>query len=310
MPEQCKIPNCQNDVDQMYKLDSHQEFGVVMCKECLDKARVYKCIPDSVLSGGWETMETDEPEDDNTEEVETVEPEKLTQEQKLKIAELKADYGYDTETATKVLFGDDVEVKTVECKQVEAIQEVKPIPQGYVPNLTIPDVKMYLCPLASDQEAYVFLELCKARNLNPFTNEVYLIKYNATDKAQTVVGKETFSRRAEQHPEYDGCEAGIIVKNAAGEIERREGTFYITDEETLLGGWAKVYRKDRSRPFVSEVSLHEYIQRKKDGTVNKMWSTKTATQIRKVSYVQAHREAFPSEFGGLYDRSELDINEG
>lgn len=226
--------------------------------------------------------------------------EDFTTEQKLKIVELKNDYGYDTKTAIKVMNG---------CKTVAARQnKPRKIPIGYVPKLSIDDGKMYLCPKATDQEAHVFLELCQARNLNPFTNEVYLVKYKDSVPAQTIVGKETFTRRAELNPMFDGFEAGIIVMNAAGTIERREGTFYIPDEEQIVGGWAKVYRKDRSRPFVSEVALHEYIQYTKEGEITSFWK-KTGTLIRKVPLVQALRKAFPGEFGGLYDRSELDTGE-
>lgn len=232
-------------------------------------------------------------------EAETVEHEELTQEEKLKVAEMVQDNGYDKETATSIVKGEfKHESKTPAT-----------IPKGYVPKLNIQDVKMYLCPLATDQEAYVFLELCKARGLNPFTNEVYLIKYKEGDKAQAVVGKETFTRKAEQNPFFAGFEGGIIIRNEAGQVERREGTFYIDDEE-VLGGWAKVHRNDKEYPFVSEVPLKEYMQYKKDGTPNKFWATKTATMIRKVALMQALREAFPSEFGGLYERSEIDAYEG
>jgi len=226
---------------------------------------------------------------------EVVEPEELTQEEKLKVAEMVQENGYDKETAVSIVKGN---VK-------HENKAPATIPKGYVPKLNIEDVKMYLCPKATDQEAYVFLELCKARGLNPFTNEVYLIKYNEKDTAQAVVGKETFTRKAEQNPYFAGFEAGIIVRNEAGEMERRPGTFYI-DGETLLGGWARVHRNDKEYPFTDEVALKEYVQVTRDGTPNKFWRTKPGTMIRKVAMCHALREAFPSEFGGLYDQSELD----
>jgi phage recombination protein Bet len=172
-----------------------------------------------------------------------------------------------------------------------------------VQDLSLKEIKEYICKEATDQEAYMFLMLCKARNLNPFTGEVFLVKYG-NQKAQTVVGKETFTRRAELNPNFDGFEAGIIIRNEDGELERRPGTFRLK-EETLLGGWARVYRKDRALPFVSEVSLDEYIGKKGTGEVNQMWSSKAATMVRKVALVQSLREAFPSEFSGLYDAAEF-----
>lgn len=162
--------------------------------------------------------------------------------------------------------------------------------------LTQDEIKNYLCPTATDQEAYMFLQLCQARNLNPFLNEAYLIKFG--NKATMVVGKEAYMRRAESHPEFDGFEAGIIIKNDTGVLERREGTFLMKGE-TLVGGWAKIYRKDRSKPYVSEVSLDEY------NSKQSLWISKPATMIRKVAIVQGKREAFPSEFGGMYDAAEM-----
>jgi phage recombination protein Bet len=241
------------------------------------------------------TVDENDSVPDEPVDYDVVEPEELTHEEKLKVAEMVHENGYDKETAVGIVKGN---VK-------QGNNSPATIPKGYVPKLNIEDVKMYLCPKATDQEAYVFLELCKARNLNPFTNEVYLIKYNEKDTAQAVVGKETFTRKAEQNPYFAGFEAGIIVRNEAGEMERRPGTFYI-DGETLLGGWARVYRNDKEYPFTDEVALKEYVQVTRDGTPNKFWRTKPGTMIRKVAMCHALREAFPSEFGGLYDQSELD----
>lgn len=182
-----------------------------------------------------------------------------------------------------------------------------------VSELNIGDIKKYICDKATEQEAYMFLKLCQARGLNPFTKEAYLIKYKANQPATTVVGKDAFTRRAELNPQFDGVEAGIIVRNEKGEIERREGTFFLKTEE-LLGGWAKVYRKDRAHPFVSEVSFDEYAGTKAEyvngqptgkKVLNSMWEAHGPTMIRKVPLVQSLREAFPGELGGLYDSVEI-----
>ena len=54
------------------------------------------------------------------------------------------------------------------------------------------------------------------------------------------------SRRAEAHTSYDGMEAGIIVQNEeTGGISYRQGTLKLPGE-TLVGGYAEVFRKDRS----------------------------------------------------------------
>ncbi len=173
---------------------------------------------------------------------------------------------------------------------------------AYQSELSMDIIKKYVCPTATEQEIYTFLQLCKVQHLNPFLKEVYLIKYGSAP-ATIVTGKETFTKRADKLPQYDGFKAGIIVLSG-GKVVYREGSFY-TESEHILGGWAEVYRKDRAIPFRNEVKLEEYEGKKADGTVNKMWAEKKATMIRKVPLMQSLREAFPDAFGGLYSAEEI-----
>lgn len=171
-------------------------------------------------------------------------------------------------------------------------------------TVTFDDVRNFICKEATIAECRIFLETCKQYHLNPFTKEAYLIHYDNKngDTASTIVlGKTCYMKMAEAHPQYDGFEAGIILKDdVAGEIYHREGSI-IYAGETLLGGWAKTYRKDRSRPFYEEVSFSEY------DTKKSLWVTKPATMIRKVALVHTLREAFPATFGGLIDESEVPV---
>lgn len=171
-------------------------------------------------------------------------------------------------------------------------------------TVTFDDVRNFICKEATIAECRIFLETCKQYHLNPFTKEAYLIHYDNKngDTASTIVlGKTCYMKMAEAHPQYDGFEAGLILQDdVAGEIYHREGSIIYTGE-TLLGGWAKTYRKDRSRPFYEEVSFSEY------DTKKSLWVTKPATMIRKVALVHTLREAFPATFGGLIDESEVPV---
>ena len=169
------------------------------------------------------------------------------------------------------------------------------------------DVRDFICPKATDAECKIFLETCKQYHLNPFTKEAYLIHYDNKndDTASTIVlGKNCYLQMAERHPAYDGFEAGVIVLTADGQLLNREGSIVYDGAggETLLGGWAKVYRKDRTRVSYEEVKLSEY------DTGKSLWNGKKATMIRKVALVHALREAFPSTFGALYDESEVRVD--
>ena len=171
-----------------------------------------------------------------------------------------------------------------------------------MPELSLEIIKKFICPSATDQEAYTFLQLCKAQSLNPFLREAYLIKYG-TEAASIVVGKETFTKRADRLPQYNGFKAGLILLSG-GAVIYREGSFF-TSAETLLGGWAEVYRSDRTIPYRNEVKLEEYQGKTKAGEITRMWREKPATMIRKVPLMQSLREAFPDEFGGMYGAEEI-----
>ena len=155
------------------------------------------------------------------------------------------------------------------------------------------------------QELVMFMQLCKYNALNPWLKEAYCIKYGS-QPATMVVGKEAYLKRAELNPAFDGMESGIIVlckSNNEQTIENRVGTFHLASEE-VVGGWARAWRKDRSHPVTVEVSFDEYAGRTKDGSLNSQWRSKPATMIRKVALVQALREAFPGDIGGMYTEEE------
>lgn len=149
-----------------------------------------------------------------------------------------------------------------------------------------------------------FTELCRARKLNPFLKEAYCIKYG-NQPAQIVVGKDVFLKRADAHPQYNGKETGVIVQTESGETVERHGCF-VGQKETLIGGWAKVYRKDRKYPEYMSVSFEEAAGRKSGGELNSSWKKQGATMIEKVAKVRALREAFIEEFQGMYVEEEFE----
>ncbi|HEP2044136.1 TPA: phage recombination protein Bet, partial [Streptococcus pyogenes] len=191
-------------------------------------------------------------------------------------------------------------------------------------------IRKYLDPQgkASDEELAYFIAQAKAQNLNPFTKEIYFIKYG-NQPAQVVTAKSAFEKKADTHPQFDGKEAGVIYLQD-GEIKYSKGAFIPKGAE-ILGGWAKVYRKDRTYPTETEVSFEEYdnskirarvkelTQQGKDITYPVMnsygkpigennWDTMPCVMIRKVALVSAYREAFPAELGSSYEADEIQLD--
>lgn len=177
--------------------------------------------------------------------------------------------------------------------------------QGRSIIITFDDVKRHICPKATDQEVVVFLNMAQSLNLNPWAREVYLIKYSLEEPASYVVAEESYLKAAEQCTEYEGHEAGIIVKDAAGNITQPEGTLFLGgDNVELVGGWAKVYRKDRKYPFYIAVNFKECAKFTRKGELTHFWADMPATMIRKVALSRALREAFPSRLGNMVTDAE------
>lgn len=151
---------------------------------------------------------------------------------------------------------------------------------------------------ASPQELQTLLAIVKNRSLNPFTKEVYFIKYG-NNPAQIVVSKDAFMKRAEQNQNYDGFESGVIYEDEKGELKTKKGVI-LPRKATLIGGWCEVYRKDRSRPVYREVELSAY------NTHKNWWQKAPGQMIEKVAIVAAVRDAFSENVGGLYTADEME----
>lgn len=177
-------------------------------------------------------------------------------------------------------------------------------------KLSIQTIRQYLVNgqgNVTDQEAMMFLGLCKGQKLNPFIKEAYLIKYEDKQPATMVVSKDVFMKRAIKNPDFEGIESGVIVLNSYGEVEYKKGAFYLKDREQLVGAWATVHRKSWKYPISLEVNYDEYVGRKTNGEVNSQWASKPATMIIKVAETQALRKAFVEDLQGMYDESEMNV---
>lgn len=170
--------------------------------------------------------------------------------------------------------------------------------KGALVTFSAEDVKAYLCPTITDSELALVMALCQQQNLNPFTKDVYVVKYGNAP-ASIVTGKEVFTKRANANKAYKGFEAGVVYLNGRGEVCHREGAaVYQAAKEQLVGGWCRVFVEGR-QPFYEEVTLQEY------STGKSGWAKMPATMIRKVALVHCLREAFPDQFQGLYCSEEM-----
>lgn len=168
-------------------------------------------------------------------------------------------------------------------------------------TLTPNDVAMYCASGGAElnqRDVVNFMATCKALGANPFLGDVYLVKYNNSENAQIMAGKNYYTRVAVSIPSYDGMQAGIICLTHDGQVAYRPGSIAYPGD-TCIGGWAEVHDKRWGCPMRSEVAMEEY------NSHRNLWKTKPLTMIRKVALVQALREAYPDRFAGTYDQSEM-----
>ncbi len=175
---------------------------------------------------------------------------------------------------------------------------------GTVVELDIDFVKKYLVrgrsELVTDQELVMFINTCKMQKLNPLANgEVYLIKYSKDEPAQMVVDKDSYNKRAFTNPNYLGKEDGITVLRGNTVVQKKGCCLY--PQEELLGGWCRVFyvKMGIKLEAFREVALSEYNKNMAN------WKTKPATMINKVAIAQCLRDAFPSDYEGIYAEEEL-----
>lgn len=160
----------------------------------------------------------------------------------------------------------------------------------------------------TEQQTKQFLAVAGTFGLNPWKREVYAVTYKNKDGStdmSIVTGYETYLKRAELNPNYDGYTIEIRGKFKRGTVTKygKNGAPYnvnaiIPDGEVSCV--CSVYRKDRKVPVVEEVYFDEYDKG------NSMWQDKPRTMLKKVAIVSAFRKAFPMDFGGMpYTSEEL-----
>lgn len=201
----------------------------------------------------------------------------------------------------------EMEVKPIKGGLVDKVVRYRPLNGGDEVELTINMVRKFLTKPtkqgreASDAEVVKFMMLCKAGAFDPWQGDAVLVGYDSGDTAEwsLITTVHAMLKRAELSDNFDGLDFGIVVMGPDKQVIERQGTI-VYDNEKLLGGWCKVYRKDRSRPFYCQVNLMTY-----DKGIFR-WKTDRPGMIAKVAKGQALRDAFPNSLSGVYLREEFD----
>ena len=155
---------------------------------------------------------------------------------------------------------------------------------------------------ASYEDKIKFMMLCKSRELDPFVGDAFLVGYDGKDGPvfSLITAHQALLKRAEVNPAFDGMETGIIIEGKNGTVQDEFQGSFVEKGTKLLGGWCRVYRKDRSHVFYHAIDLKVY------DTGMSRWEKDPAGMICKVAESGALRKAFPTQIGGLYSQEEMD----
>jgi hypothetical protein len=113
-----------------------------------------------------------------------------------------------------------------------------------------------------------------------------------------ITSHQAILKRAEASSQYDGMESGVIVLRN-DELTERQGDLVLKGE-VLVGGWARVHRKDRSIPSYDALNLSTFDKNQS------RWNSDKARMIVKCAEASALRKAFPSTLAAMYCKEEMD----
>lgn len=157
-----------------------------------------------------------------------------------------------------------------------------------------------LCKGASETEVEFFMEVSKRCRLDPFRKQIHAVKrWDATLQREALsfqVGIDGLRAIASRTGEYVGNDEPAFELDAKGNPIKASCTVY-----RLIHG--------QRYAFTASVFWAEYAQKKKDGSLTKMWYDRPFGQLGKCAEAAALRKAFPEESGGLYTEEELDSDD-
>lgn len=165
------------------------------------------------------------------------------------------------------------------------------------------EIRKLFAPKLSDSEFQFFVGLGKASRLNPFTREIWAVKYQESQPAQVFIGRDGYRKAAQAHPEYDFHQADAVYENDEYEVINGEvhHKYKLNNRGKLVGAYCVAKRHKSSRPMYVFCELSEY------STGRSLWNYQTgkpATMIKKVAESQCLRACFQDLLGGTYAEEE------
>ena len=198
-------------------------------------------------------------------------------------------------------------------------------------------IKQTVAKDADDEEFNLFVEMCKARGLNPLTRQIFCQIYNKDNLAkrqmvivvsregQRSIAERTGSYRPDEQPtRFVTCEkipasnpAGLVSAEVAVYKYAKDGWYpvpavaYWEEFAPLIEGpederWEETGETwpDTGKPKKKKITSGEIITKLDPSKQN--WRKMPRLMLEKCAEMAALRKAFPDDFGGLYGEEEMD----
>src|SRR6266852_5439268 len=158
-------------------------------------------------------------------------------------------------------------------------------------------IKRTVAQGATDDELQLFLEVCRTTGLNPFLRQIHALKRWDGELGREVltiqVGIDGLRLQAERTGRYAPGDDTLFRDDAEGQLRAAQA---FVKKQTQDGTWHQ---------YSGIAHFQEYAQRKKDGTLRRMWREKPRVMLAKCAEALALRKGFPAETAGLYIPEEL-----